>query len=306
MRKFIMTLLVSLLIVLTILLIWFGLQPTLEQRDLEQPADIRLLFVGNSFTGNNELDQLVANLMENLGPEWEDVYSTRIAPGGYKFINHLRDVENAAANPTIHQLLVSGSDTARDWDFILIQEQSQILGFNAQQQEKVASFGAAAQLNQYARSTGATVMLMQTWGYADGDPNNSSLFPDYVTMQNQLTQGTFDFSRRMSANGNRVFVVPAGRGFQLVYQDLLRDGQDPLAQGSLFRELYAEDSKHPSLSGSYLAACVVTAVYTGQPVTEIEWTPRGLDAAFAAYLREITDRVVFGDEFPAQTYPWSP
>ncbi len=295
MRKFVMMTLISLLALLIFLLLWLGLQSILKQRALERPADARLLFIGNSFTNNNELDQLVVNLASNLDSERDDVFATRIAPGGYKFVNHLQDVENESANPRLRQLLISGSDAARDWDFIFIQEQSQTLGFAPQQREKVASFEAASQLNQYASDTGATVMIMLTWGYVDGDSFNSPIYPDYVTMQNRLTQGADDLATRLAANGNQVVVVPAGRGFQLLYQDLLNNGQDPLAQGSLFRELYAKDGKHPSLSGSYLTACIVTAVYTNQPVAEIEWVPEGLNNDFAAYLRQVADRVVFGE-----------
>ena len=305
MRKISMIVIVSLFGLLTLLLLWFVVQEILDERALEQPADARMLFIGNSFVGNNELDQLAASLASELGPEWDDIFAARIAPGGYKIVNHLQDTENEADDPLLRQLLVSGSDAARDWDLIVIQEQSQIPGFGEQNGERVESFAAALKLHQYASSTGATVMLFQTWGYADGDPGNASIYPGFVAMQGRLEQGTSALAARMSASGSQVFVIPAGRGFQLVYRDLLNDDQNPLAEGSLFRQLYADDGRHPSLSGSYLAACIVVAAYTGQSVADLDWAPRELDEDIAAYLRRVADRVVFGDEFPPLAYPWS-
>ncbi len=295
MRKYVMPTILSLFALLTLFLLWQVAQNILAEGAIERPADARLLFIGNSFTGNNELDQLVANLMSELGGDWDDTFATRIAPGGYTIEQHLLDAENSGADTSLSQMLVSGSDTVRDWNLIVIQEQSQILGFGNQSPGKVASFNAAPKLHQYASDTGAAVMILSTWGYIDGDPRNASIFPDYVTMQNRLTQGANDLATRMSANGSQVVVIPAGRGFRLVYQDMLSDGQDPLAQGSFFRQLYAEDAIHPSLSGSYLAASIVTAVYTQQAVSEIDWAPQQLDENTAAYLRRVADRVVFGN-----------
>lgn len=293
MRKYVLPAILSLFALLTLFLLWQVGQNILAEGAIERPADARLLFIGNSFTNNNELDQLVAHLMSASGGDWKDTFATRVAPGGYTIGDHLLDVENGGADTPLHQMLVSGSDAMRDWDLVVIQEQSQILGFASQSPGKLASFNAAPQLQQVATETGAAVMILSTWGYVEGDPRNPSIFPDYVTMQNRLTQGANDLAARMSANGNEVVVIPAGRGFQLVYQDIVADGLDPLAQGSFFRQLYAEDNKHPSLSGSYLAASIVTAVYTQQPVADIDWRPRQLDDATAAYLRRVADRVVF-------------
>ena len=272
---------------------------------LEQPAEHRLLFIGNSFTGNNELDQLVSNLLNEAGNGRQDNFTTRSTTGGYKFIDHIQDIEDESREAALRQLLVTGSETARDWDWVVLQEQSQVLGFAPHNGERVASFSAASRLNQVANQTAATVMVMSTWGYVFGDEGNSTIFPDYLTMQRSLVIGAKELAATLSSQERAVYVIPAGWGFQLVYQDLNNAGLDPLAEGSRFRALYANDDKHPSLSGSYLAACIATAVYIGQPVTNISWKPRGIDQDVATYLRSVADRVVFGDEYPPQNYPWN-
>lgn len=278
--------------IVIIVLVWTLLRNGSIDQDLERPSDHRILFIGNSFTANNSLDQLVASFLKESNPAYDDVFTTRIAPGGYNFVSHLSDA-NSVDGPRIRPLLVDGSDAMRDWETVVLQEQSQTLGFGAQNSERIASFQAAAQLQQLAYDNGAAVMLMQTWGYFQGDQQNAAIYPDYVTMQQRLVQGTATLATQLSTAERRVKVIPVGRAFQLIYDDLIRDGQDPLAQDSLFKTLYADDGRHPSLSGSYLAACVFTAVYTNAPVSFIDWKPRGIDRPTAEYLRGVADRVVF-------------
>ena len=63
-------------------------------------------------------------------------------------------------------------------------------------------------------------------------------------------------------------VAPAGLAFQAVYQREKTMGQDPLASGSLFLQLYGPDFIHPAVPGTFLAACVVTAtIYGVDPTT---------------------------------------
>lgn len=272
--------------------------------NLERPADQRLLFIGNSFTYGNNLDQLVAQLAQRLNPAWRDVLGVRVAHGGYRLEQHANDVDNAAANPPLRQLLRTGSPQLRDWDLIVVQEQSQIPGFPNEWPDKIAMYNGAGILHKYMQGTNATLMVMMTWGYVDGDPTNRDIYPDYPTMQQRLRDGYGFLAAHMSNLGRQVYVAPVGLGFQLVYDDVVAAGRDPRSASTRFRQLYADDGRHPALPGSYLAACIIVQAHTGQSVLQTDWTPRGLDADYAAYLREVADRVVFGGTF-AYRYPWS-
>ncbi|MEM7334912.1 MAG: hypothetical protein AAF490_22735 [Chloroflexota bacterium] len=285
-------------------LILFGLAGCGGGVTIDEPAEHRILFLGNSFTANNELDQLVSKLLSRADDEWGDHFTMRYAKGGYTLQDHSQDIDIEDNQALSRRALVAGNDTVRDWDLVVLQEQSQILGFAYGNGEKVLSLDSASRINLAINETDATAMIMMTWGYAFGDDLNPSVYPDYLTMQRQLVLGTKDLENRLSTMGRRVYMIPAGWGFELVYRDVEAIGLDPLAEGSRFRALYASDHKHPSLAGSYLVACVITAVYTGQPVSDINWRPRGVDADFAQYLRDVADRVVFGDEFPDIDYPW--
>lgn len=292
MKKLIIRLLIVVLSVVLLIavsfLLWRTLRSNSAEQALEEPADTRLLFVGNSFTGNNNLELLVAGLVDDLNPEGETVFATRHTPGGYELKDHLQDVENEAEEPRLRRLLITGSEQVRDWDLIVLQNQSQVQGFLDRPLDD------ALKLSEYANATSNELLLYMTWGYPDGDPMNPALYPDYLTMQEKIAQGYNNLAAQIASSGREVRVAPVGMGFELIYRVMLRDGQDPLAQGSLFRQLYADDGRHPSIAGSYLAACVITAVYTNQDVTQASWKPDELDEEFAAYLRQVAAIVVFG------------
>jgi hypothetical protein len=55
--------------------------------------------------------------------------------------------------------------------------------------------------------------------------------------------------------------------------------------------LHADDGSHPTLAGSYLAACVFHDVLTGHPVPEASAVPPGLPADDARFLRGLAATV---------------
>lgn len=267
------------------------------------PPDVRLLFIGNSFTNDNQLDQLVAELAVRAVPEWDNVYATRVTYNGYLLAYHLADAEGRGQNPRLRELLVAGTEAEAGWDLVVLQAQSQIPAFPDSLPDKQSMRAAAAQLHTYSQERGATTMLLLTWGYAAGDPDNSELFPTFTTMQERLTAGYADLESHLSRNGARAYTIPAGPGFAAVYRSVRNNGGNPQAAGSPFGRLYAPDNKHPSLAGSYLTASIVVAAYTGQRVEPVEWHPSGLAAEDASYLRRIADFVVFEAE-AGRRYPW--
>lgn len=275
--------------------------------NVERPADQRFLFIGNSFTFYNNLDQMVARLAEEAVPEWNDVLATRYAPGGWKLTQHLADAQNPNSTAPIREYLITGSDVMRDWDLVVLQGQSQVAGFDSGQASKQQLLAAVPELVRYADDTGATTLFMMTWGYAEGDAMNPGYYSDYLEMQGHIWRGYDELAQagaRVRLNAP-VYVAPAGLGYQQVYRDIEAEGNNPLAAGSRFRQLYSDDMRHPGLPGSYLAANIVVASYTGQRMSAVDWVPPGLDAEFAAYLRDVADRVVFGTRFGSRNYPWN-
>ncbi|NJK63331.1 MAG: hypothetical protein HC921_12200 [Synechococcaceae cyanobacterium SM2_3_1] len=264
------------------------ISPISFQNGEKAAADVNLLFIGNSHTYFNELDQMVANLMESLDSE-QKVLAVRYAPSGYTFGNHQADYNTEGT--AIRNWLLTRPDSTPDWDLVVLQPQSQITGFAPSQQKNLEQKRAAFTLHQQITRLGARTMLLMTWGYAEGDSGNPNIYPDYLAMQDRLNQG-FLALRSTLAEIREPVLAPVGPAFELVYEDLKKQRQDPLAENSRFRQLYAPDNYHPSLAGSYLAASTVTALFTDRSVAEASWVPDGLDPESAAYLRQVADRAV--------------
>ena len=74
----------------------------------------RVLFLGNSYTYYNDLPQLLTDLAADMGHVVETAANT---PGGYTLQGH-------ASNDTSLDLIAEGG-----WDFVVLQEQSQIPSF---------------------------------------------------------------------------------------------------------------------------------------------------------------------------------
>lgn len=273
--------------------------------DLEQlaiSADIRVLMIGNSLTYYNDLDQLVEQLAESTDSGGRDVFVARIAPSGYKIVQHRSDLLDEHRDPPLRQVLVSGPEGLRHWDFVVLQAQSQTPGFSPLNLEMRELFSAAAEIHDIATKGGATTVLLMTWGFWNGDAHNVLLYPDFLTMSRRLETGYFRLGRELtSRNGERCLVAPAGVAFRAVFEDEIELGINPKSRESLFRGLYTDD-RHPTLAGSYLAAAVVVAKIMAVPVEPATWVPHGLDREVAERLRRIADEVVIGGRYEGRKW----
>lgn len=256
------------------------------------------LFLGNSYTHVNELDVLVEALLEEGQPEWAGATVERLTDGGLTFADHVSRI-GTAGSPWEAALGEAGPA----WDWVILQEQSQIPGFPEDDPYYVASLEAAGSLNATAAAHGAQTVFYLTWGRESGDSGNPELYPDFLTMEARLEEGYARYRDATSTSERPTWVAPVGPAFAWVYEDMILSGDDPGSSTSRFAQLYSDDGSHPSALGSYLAACVFYATLTGA-------SPEGLsalgglsdeDAAWAQY---VAAAVVF-DESLGFTYPWS-
>jgi hypothetical protein len=248
-----------------------------------------MLFLGNSYTFQNELDQAVAEVFAAAG---EPVVAARLAEAGWAFPDHVTAVETEGS---AHAAAFA---EAQDW--VVLQDQSQIPGFPEGNPELAASRAAAVTLDGYAAATGAQTLFLMTWGRRDGDSTNAQRYPDFPTMQGYLDAGYLDYVARASEDGTPAWVAPAGRAWARVYADILDAGGEPLAEGSAFAGLYAQDGSHPSPRGTYLAALVIYSSITGRTPVGLE-APAAIDDA--AYLQATAAAVVLAGE--GITFPWT-
>lgn len=149
---------------------------------------------------------------------------------------------------------------SQDWDIVVLQGHSR----DPIDAESAASFSAAA--TDYARrilDSGATPVFFMTWAYTDA-----------AEMTPLLDTAYSDLGREFEAP-----VVPVGLAFEAV------TAERPDI------ELRTDDGRHPTLAGTYLAACTFFAVLEGISPAGNDYSAT-LDAETAAYLQRAAWAVV--------------
>jgi hypothetical protein len=219
---------------MTRLLLIFALAPAVVWGQMDTT---RVLFLGNSYTFYNDLPQQVAALAASLDHYVEIGQNT---PGGYSLQGHL-------SNSTTLNLIEQG-----DWDFVVLQEQSQKPALPLPQVE-ADFYPSAAGLVDLIREANpcAIPLFYMTWGRENGDASNCDAWPPVCTyegMQDLLTERYL-----AAAADNEAACAPVG----VVWREIFT---------STGIDLYASDGSHPSAAGSYLAASTIfTAIFAEDP-----------------------------------------
>ena len=189
----------------------------------------RVLFVGNSFTFRNDLPGLVHELSADSDPVFAGSYTA----GGWQLSWFAKD---NGLDRLLHQV---------HWDVVVLQEQSQIPSFPADDRAREFDPSVLA-LTQKIDAVGARPLLFLTWGYRTGDRRNVP-HDTYDAMQQRLVDGYSNAAREARAQ-----IAPVG----LAWREALR--RRPAL------DLWDDDDRHPSRAGTYLAACVFYATLTSK------------------------------------------
>jgi len=222
-----------------------------------------VLFIGNSYTTVNDLPQLTKDLALSLG---DTLIIDSNTPGGTTFNGHIN-------NTTTMSKIAQGT-----WDYVILQAQSQEPSFPPAQ-VTVDTYPFAEQLvNAVRNANDCTIpMFYMTWGRQNGDQTNCANYTPLCTyegMQARLRESYLEMG-----DDNNAEVSPVGAAWKYA-----RDNYPGFT-------MYSIDGSHPSIYGSYLAACVhYTAMYKKSPVGASFIT--NLPAGDAAILQQIAKDVV--------------
>lgn len=217
-----------------------------------------LLWVGNSFFYyNNSMHGHVGQLMSASGAKGIRGTSATISGSGINW----HDVEahfkpgGVASYSFVGDNEVRFNSFEKPFDGVMMMDCSQ-----CPIHPKLQSifYEYAAKHSATARSHGAAPILFMSWAYQDKPEMTAQLAAEYVKAGKQ----------------NNALVVPAG----LAFANSIATRPD--------LNLYVADKRHPSLMGTYLAACtVVASVYKTDP-RGLKYTA-GLPADVVAHLQGV-------------------
>lgn len=198
----------------------------------QPPRDtVDVLFLGNSYTYFNNLPEMVLAISTALdGPVVRGAGHTH---GGQTLRGHLDDDH-------VPDALSAGPERGGDWEWVLLQEQSTL---GAEYDGESGTLGspdafhaATRELATMVQNEGARPALYMTWA--------KEAFPD----QSET------IAQAYHSIGNELGLPVANVGEAWAEVRRLRPDFS----------LFLDDGSHPNGAGSYLAACVIYAMVTGQ------------------------------------------
>jgi hypothetical protein len=219
------------------------------------------IFIGNSFFYyNNGMPGHVSLLEKAADPEHKQDYrATMVTIGGAGLDWH--DVESYLRPGAIgsysfdEQNNIVFNNTGKLFDAAVMMDCSQC---PIHPKLKSVFTDYAKKDSDIVRAHGAQPIFFMSWAYADRPEMTAELAEAYTA----------------AGNSNNALVIPAGLAFARA-----REKQPEL-------NLYAPDKRHPSLAGTYLAACTVFAALTGHSPVGNSYLA-GIDPPKAKFLQQV-------------------
>jgi hypothetical protein len=227
-----------------------------------QDDTLRVLFIGNSYTYVNDLPNLFANLAESGN---HHVATDMSAPGGYTLEQHSLD---SATLAKIEEA---------NWNYVILQEQSQypVIDFY----RYGSMYPSARILDSLITARGSRTAFYMTWGRKYGgvqiiNGHSSPDFRDFFQMQDSLGSAYSQITNELAA-----VLSPVGNAWAMARQI------DTTIQ------FWQSDNSHPTVAGSYLAACVFyTTLFHESPLGLSYYG--GLESDLALFLQQVAERTV--------------
>jgi PKD repeat protein len=223
-----------------------------------------VLFLGNSYTYVNDLPIILSSLASNTG---DNLIYQQNTPGGYSLQGH-------STNATSLGLIQQGS-----WDYMVLQEQSQKPSWPISQvMSEVYPYAKTLCDTFYANNPCSKPLFFMTWGRKNGDSYNCPNWPPVCTYKGM--DSLLNLRYRMLADSNKAYVSPVGAVWHFI-----RDNYSNI-------ELYSSDESHPSLEGSYAAACTFySLIFQKDPVGITD--NYGIDSDVAQNIRLAAKLIAF-------------
>lgn len=281
-----------------------------EEPKANAPKTVRLLTVGNSFSGNatSQLPQLAQAAGHTL-------IHRPMSIGGASMEVHWKKVEAHEKDPKDPAGLYGTKNlkdelAAEPWDFVTIQQAS----IKSHNPETYAPFAKQLRDLIAKQAPKAEILIHETWAYRSDDPRfnrKSTAAGEPTTRREMYEQLAKAYDATAKELGLRV--IPVGDAFDLADRDekwgykkdekfdfaaatkpALPDQTHSLHVGWNWNKdgKLAMDGHHANLAGQYLGACVWLEVLFDQNPVGNTYVPKGLDADYAKFLQETAHKAV--------------
>jgi hypothetical protein len=227
----------------------------------------RILFIGNSYTGVNNLPKIYQQIVTSMGAPAPDV--SAVTPGGKTLEQHLSQEKTL-------KLIDEGN-----WDVVVLQGQSQEAAV-AQVSEPIRTsfLNSAKSLCERIKSKSpkAKIVFYQTWARHADYWNNPKADTNVGKNAKEMQSRNHASYQKAAAQTAGSIVAPVGDAWELQYAN-------PKAL-----RLHRQDNSHPEFSGSYLAGLVLYA--TIHPAAKLAVSFQGeLSEADASALQKLAGQV---------------
>lgn len=240
---------------------------TFKKPEQPVPSAPTVLFFGNSFIFYNDLPSMFLKLSWSGGIR-ADVYE--LSEGGYR-LERFADPDDELGAVAYQGL------TDYDWDYVILQEQSRLPTMEAE----TMMYPAARTLDELIRKAGGQTVFLMTWAYRDGDDLSEFGVQKKTTreeMQAELFTAYETIAKELDA-----LLSPAGAAF-------IRSARE-----NPEIELWdPEDGMHPTVAGSYLAACTLYATLYDKSPVGLDFTAE-LEPDVARTLQQTAAELVLGE-----------
>lgn len=221
-------------------------------------------FLGNSYTYFNDMPGIVESMATADG---NTLIKDQNTPGGYTLNGH---------STYGTSLGVIASD---QWDYVVLQDQSQLPSFPwGQVQTEVLPYAEVLVDSIRSANECAVPLFFNTWGREIGDPQWDSI--NTFDKMNQRLYNAYGYMAEKHC-GKR---SPVGMGFNHI--------QDDVAPVVTHADLYTGDGSHPTIFGSYLAACMFYEIIFEEDCQGNTFLPTGVTNTEATYLQFVAHHVV--------------
>ena len=228
-------------------------------QEAKKPASkaLRVLFVGNSYCYVNDLPGMLRDLAKSQ-PKGVQIEVESVTPGGVGLKQHFEStgaLEKIRAGGFTHVVLQGQS----------LEPISRPLEFQ----------GFARKLAAEIKAADAEVVFYQTWARREGAKEYEKSWSGGTPekMQAGLSES---YARAAKGQGR---VARVGDAWSAALAE-----KDPPG-------LFDEDGSHPSLAGTYLAACVFYETLSGKSCLELEQRPDSISPQLAQRLRKCAHTV---------------